>query len=113
MRFGAHAADDARLQPGPVVCRAGPRGEPQRIADRLERAEFARAGRTLTNVMFDSDRLVDYELTIVKRLETTLDGGASQERHASLSSARSASRARARRDFTVPTAIPSENPISS
>ena len=36
-----------------------------------------------------------------------------RERHASLNCARSASRARASRDFTVPTAMPSEKPISS
>ena len=113
VRFGAHPADHAWLEPGPVVGRPRARRQPQRVPDRLNRAELARAGRTFTDVMFDCDRLGDRKLAIVKRLETTLDCGAGQKRHASLSSARSASRARASRDFTVPTATPSENPISS
>ena len=46
--------------------------------------------------MFDCDRVGDRKLAIVKRLKTTPDCCAGQKRHASLSSARSASRARVR-----------------
>ena len=52
-------------------------------------------------------------LAIVEGRKTPPYRRAAQKRHASLNCARSASRARARRDLTVPTAMPRENPISS
>ena len=98
---------------GPVVGRRGRRREPQRVADVLELAQVARARRAIVQVGLDRDELADRQLAIVKGLETPPHRRAGQERHTSLNCARSASRARASRDLTVPTAMPSEKPISS
>ena len=57
-----------------------------------------------------------WQLTIVKRLQPAAGSRAGEGPHAVLasrSSARSAWRARVSRDFTVPTATPSEYAISS
>jgi hypothetical protein len=83
------------------------------MPDFLHLIQIAAARRAIVEVRLYRDEVADGQLAIVERLETPPDCRAGQERHASLSWARSASRARARRDFTVPTAMPSEKPISS
>ena len=113
VRFRFHPADDARLQPRPVVGRPRRGGEAQRVADGLQHARFGQARRALVEVILDRDLLADFQLVVVERRQTTPHYAAGEPRHTSLNSARKASRARASRDLTVPTAIPSENPISS
>ena len=58
-------------------------------------------------------RFCDRQLVVVERGEPPPHRRTGQSGHTSLNCARSPSRARARRDFTVPTAMPSEKPISS
>ena len=113
VRFGAHAADDARSEAGPVVGRRRGSDETQRVADVLQLAKIAGTRRAIVQMRFNRNQLANSQLAIVEGLETPPHCRAGQERHASLNWARSASRARASLDFTVPTAIPSENPISS
>ena len=67
----------------------------------------------LVHVRLDRDTLLHREFVVMKRGEALPHRQTGQSGHTSLSCARSPSRARARRDFTVPTAIPSEKPISS
>ena len=114
VRLGAHAADDAGPQAGPVVGRRRRRRQPQRRRPRSEaRADRGRTAGSRAGALRSAISSRDRQLAVVERRETPPHCRAGQERHTSLSCARSASRARASRDFTVPTAMPSENPISS
>src|SRR5205807_773317 len=66
-------------------------------------------------VRADGDLVADRELAVVERLQPPARFRAGERRHAVLasrSSRRSAWRARVSRDFTVPTATPSEKAIS-
>ena len=108
VRLRAHPADHAGLQPGPVVRRRRSGRRAQRIADRPELSQLLRAGRAFLDVRFDRDHLADGQLAIMEGRNPTPDRRTRQERHACLSCARRLSRARARRDLTVPTAMPSE-----
>ena len=113
VRLRAHPADHAGLQPGPVVRRRGSGRRAQRVADRPRALAALRARRAFLDVRFDRDQLADGQLAIVEGRKPTPDRRTGQEGHTCLSCARRLSRARARRDLTVPTAMPSENPISS
>src|SRR5215210_7911572 len=113
MWFCAHPADDAGLDSGPVVGRTRRRSDTDAIADRLQIAQFPGAGGAGRDVSFDRDRLPDWKLAVVERLHPATDRRARQQSHASLNCARSASRARASRDLTVPTATFKVKPISS
>ena len=75
--------------------------------------QFAGAGRAILEVAFEGDHLAHGQFAIVKGCEPPTYRRAGQQPHTSLNSARRASRALASRDLTVPTAMPSENPISS
>ena len=75
--------------------------------DRSSRSSFAQ-GEAFLDVRFDRDHLADGQLAIMEGRNPTPDRRTGQERHACLSCARRLSRARARRDLTVPTAMPSE-----
>ncbi len=87
-------------------------------AVRIDAQVGQRPGAALApfEVRADGDLIGERELAIVKRLETPARRRAGERLHAVLSSrssSRSAWRARVSRDFTVPTATPSENAISS
>jgi hypothetical protein len=105
VRLRAHPADHVGLQP---VSRPTARGRrrAQRIASRI--SQLLRAGRAFLDVRFDRDHLADGQLAIMEGRNPTPDRRTRQERHACLRCARRLSRARARRDLTVPTAMPSE-----
>ena len=87
--------------------------DPQETADVLELGQFAGAGRAILEVAFEGDHLAHGQFAIVKGCQPPTYRRAGQQPHTSLNSARRASRALASRDLTVPTAMPSENPISS
>ena len=95
-----------------MAVRPGSR-EAQRFADVAQLAEIAGTRGAVVQMPFNRNQLGDRQLTVVEGLKTPPHCCAGQERHTSLNWARSASRARASLDFTVPTAIPSEKPISS
>ena len=113
VRLGAHAADHAGPQPGPVVGRRRRRRQPQRIADRAQLCELrAHGGQSWTCV----------SIAIISPTASSRSWKAGSRRrtaaqvksviHPSTGHA-ALSRARASRDLTVPTAMPSEKPISS
>ena len=92
------------------------RAKTNRVADRLHVLNPRATRPAPAQVRFDRDLLVDRELTIDKGVEVLARVLASDVRNHVLrpnSSARRLCRARVSRDFTVPTATPSENAISS
>ena len=112
--FSAHIRPTTPgARPAHLVGRRRRRGHPQETADVLELGELAGTRRAVLDVTLERDHLADRQLAIVEGCQTPPHRRAGQQPHTSLNSARRASRALARRDFTVPTAIPSENPISS
>jgi hypothetical protein len=117
LRFGA--AHDRRGEDRGFVLRqqrAAGRERLQHAADRLEIGEQLGAAVAPLEVGTDGDLLGDAELAVVERLQAAPRRRAGERLHALLasrSSWRSAWRARVSRDFTVPTATPSEKAISS
>ena len=70
----------------------------------------------LSEVRLERDLISDFQFSVVVRRQLPTDGATGARPHdlpASLNCARSASRARVSLDFTVPTATPRENAISS
>ena len=101
-------------RPGPVVGRSRRRGQAQRRRDRVVAVAAPSVQPSQrVQVSLNRDPLLDRQLVVVKLGEAPPHRRTGQSGHTSLNCARSPSRARARRDFTVPTAMPSENPISS
>ena len=82
MRLGAHPADHAGLQPGPVVRRRGAAAARNASPTDRELSQLLRAGRAFVDVSFDRDHLADRQLAIVERREPPPDRRARQERHA-------------------------------
>ena len=92
--------------------RSGPQAGPQVV----QLPGFCCARRAFPQVRLDGDLIADRQLAVVERGQLAPHLPTCSRHHdlsASLSWARSASRARVSRDFTVPTATPSENAISS
>ena len=117
--FRLHAADDGGREDGGFVLREhrAPRGEGvQRGADHPQIVECGGAVIAPFEVRVHGNLIGNGELAVVKRLEPPARRRAGERLHAVLasrSSRRSACRARVSRDFTVPTATPSEKAISS
>lgn len=89
---------------------------PQHVAHHPVIVDHFRAVVAPLEVRSDRDLLRHRELTVAKGGEATSRGSTGQGLHTtlnSLSSIRSACRARVSRDLTVPTATPKENAISS
>src|SRR5262245_19866599 len=89
---------------------AGCRGA-QRGPQKIELFESFSALRTRFQMRVDFNLLADRQFVVVIRLQTTPGRSTAQDLHrvlASRSSKRSVCRARVSRDFTVPTATPSE-----
>jgi hypothetical protein len=88
----------------------------QRRAKDIELLEPRRAVRTRFQMRVDFNLLTDRQFVVVIRLQAPTGRGTAQQLHrvlASRSSRRKVCRARVSRDFTVPTATPSEYAISS
>jgi hypothetical protein len=117
--FRAHADQDAGVQ---IADRAGilvdrvRRAETNRVANQLQVLDPCRTRPAPAEMGLDCDLLVDRQLTIDKAVEVlacVLASDIWNHVRRPNSSARSVCRARVSRDFTVPTATPSENAISS
>src|SRR5262249_28693717 len=111
--FRAHPADHARRYAVPVVGWTRRRRLLQRERHEIVFPELIEARPARVQMALDRNTLLDRQLVVMKRGEPLPHRRTGQSGHTSLNSARSPSRARASRDFTVPTAIPREKPISS
>ena len=119
--FRAHANQDAGVQIAdrralPRRSAGCERAETNRVANQLQVLDPCRTRPAPAQVGLDGDLLVDRQLAIDKRVEVlarVLASDVGNHVRRPNSSARSVCRARVSRDFTVPTATPRENAISS
>ncbi len=99
-----------------VVGAGRERAEANRVADQLQVFDTRRTRPAPAQVRLDGHLFVDRQLTIDKGVEVlarVLASDVGDHVRRPSSSARSVCRARVSRDFTVPTATPSEKAISS
>ena len=92
------------------------RSRPHHIAQFSKRRHLGRARLASTQMRFDGNLHLNWQFVVVVSRHPASDRTARQPLHTALASrsrTRSASRPRVSRDFTVPTATPSENAISS